>query len=365
MREIGAHNLRIEQLDLPLRGITGISGVSGSGKSTLVDTVITRNWKRHKGLQVEDVGAVGSIEGFGAFDEVVLVGQEPLGRSTRSNAVSFIKVLPRIRELLASSPEAAARGLKARDFSFNVSGGRCETCRGLGSVVLEMHFLPDVEVTCEVCKGRRFKQEVLEVTYRGRSIQSILELTADEASAIFKDHQEIITRLRPLQEVGLGYLRLGQATSTLSGGEAQRLKLAAFLAEGGRRNRRLIIFDEPTTGLHARDVARLLQALRALTARGDGVLVVEHHLDFLNACDWIVDLGPGAGEDGGRVVYEGPVEGILRCAASITGKALAAHLGKRPIRATAKRAKPKRAGSEAEPVAAEPASSRRLTRSRR
>ena len=327
LRDLRAHNLRIKELHLPLRGITAISGVSGSGKSTLVDNVIARAWRRYRGVQVDEVGEVGAIEGFDSLDDVVLVGQDPLGRSTRSNAVSFVKVLPIFRDLLAGTPEAAAHGLRARDFSFNVPGGRCEVCKGLGSVVLEMHFLPDVEVTCEACKGRRFRPDVLEVSYRGRNIQAILEMTTDEAAKAFRDRPDIVQRLRPLQEVGLGYLRLGQPTSTLSGGEAQRLRLAAFLAEGGREKRRLFVFDEPTTGLHARDVARLLDALRALVARGHAILVVEHHLDFLAAADWIVDLGPGAGDEGGRIVYEGPADGIVKCAESFTGQALASHLG--------------------------------------
>jgi excinuclease ABC subunit A len=270
--------------------------------------------------------------GYDAFDELVLIGQEPLERSARSNAVSFVKVLPLLRALLAATSGARQRRLQSRDFSFNVSGGRCETCRGLGTVVLEMHFLPDVEVTCEACKGRRFREEVLDVSYRGMNIQAMLEMTADEAARVFRDSREIARRLRPLQEVGLGYLRLGQPTSTLSGGEAQRLKLASFLAEGVGRSRRLVLFDEPTTGLHARDVARLVAAMRALIARGDAILVVEHHLGFLAQSDWVIDLGPGPGEEGGRVVYSGPVSGLLRSRDSITGKALATYL-RRPRRA--------------------------------
>ncbi|MBM3287936.1 MAG: ATP-binding cassette domain-containing protein, partial [Candidatus Eisenbacteria bacterium] len=197
---------------------------------------------------------------------------------------------------------------------------------GLGTVVLEMHFLPDVEVACEACRGRRFRDDVIEVNYRGRNIQALLETTADEASRLFRDFEEIARRLRPLQEVGLGYLRLGQPTSTLSGGEAQRLKLASFLAEGERKGRRLVLFDEPTTGLHARDIARLIAAMRALIARGDSVLVVEHHLGFLAQADWIVDLGPGAGDEGGRVVYQGPAGELARRRDSITGRALSAYL---------------------------------------
>jgi excinuclease ABC subunit A len=340
LQGLRANNLQIEDLSIPLEGIVAVSGVSGSGKSTLIDEVVYRNWRRFQGQPVEDVGSARAIAGFDALKDVLLIGQEPLGRSTRSNAVSFVKVLPILRTLLARTPYALARKLKPRDFSFNVPGGRCETCKGLGTVILEMHFLPDVEVSCEACRGRRFREEVLEVAYRGRNILSILEMTADEAAGSFQDHPEIGRRIRPLQEVGLGYLRLGQPTSTLSGGEAQRLKLASFLAEGPSGGRRLFLFDEPTTGLHARDVARLLTALRALIRRGDSVLVVEHHLDFLASSDWIIDLGPGAGDEGGRVVYAGPVDGILRCQTSITGRTLAAHLAPPRVRRSRGQAPP-------------------------
>jgi len=319
---VRAHNLRIDRLEVPRAGLTAISGVSGSGKSTLVDHVLHRNWMRFEGEAVEDVGAVDSIEGFQYLKKVVLVPQQPLGRSVRSNAVSFVKVLPILRDLLGRIPAAREAGLKPRDFSFNVSGGRCEACRGLGSVVQEMHFLPDVEVTCEVCKGRRFREEVLAVTWRGRSILGILEMTAEEAAREFRGLPGLSERLKPLQEVGLGYLRLGQPTSALSGGEAQRLKLASFLAAETPLSGHLFLLDEPTTGLHARDVNDLLRALRALAAQGNGVVVVEHHLDFLAACDWIIDLGPGAGSAGGRVVYAGKVEGLLHCRESVTGRAL-------------------------------------------
>jgi len=330
LQGVRAHNLRIRELSIPLAGIVAVSGVSGSGKSTLVDEVIHRNWLRYHGSPVEDVGTADAIEGYETLDQVLLIGQEPLGRSTRSNAATFLDAYPTIRDLFARSPTARAGGLKPRDFSFNVPGGRCETCKGLGTTILEMHFLPDVEVTCEACKGRRFRQEVLDVAYRGRSILQVLDMTADEASRFFDSLPEIVRRLKPLQAVGLGYVRLGQPTSTLSGGEAQRLKLASFLAEGPHATgRRLFLFDEPTSGLHARDVARLLDALRALNRRGDAVLVVEHHLDFIAAADWAIDLGPGAGEEGGRVVYQGPVGGLMRNRKSVTGTVLAAHQANR------------------------------------
>lgn len=326
---VRANNLDIEALEIPLHALVAITGVSGSGKSTLLDEVIHRNWRRHRGLAVEDVGSAHRIDGFDQVDDVLLIGQEPLGRSVRSNAVSFVKVLPVLRDLLAKSPESRARRLRARDFSFNVPGGRCEACKGLGTVVLEMHFLPDVEVSCEACKGRRFREEVLQVAYRGYTIRGMLEMTADEAAAVFADRPEVARRLLPLQQVGLGYLRLGQPTSTLSGGEAQRLKLASFLAEGRAAKRRIFLFDEPTTGLHARDIALLLEALRRLLAQGDSVIVVEHHLDLIGRADWVIDLGPGPGEDGGRIVFAGPPAGLRSCRDSATGRALASH-GRRP-----------------------------------
>jgi excinuclease ABC subunit A len=320
-----AHNLRIESLSIPLEGIIAISGVSGSGKSTLLDEVIHRNWLRYRGEAVEDVGRIRAAQGYEQLDDVVLIGQEPLGRSVRSNALTFVGAFPAIRDLFSKNPAARALGLKPRDFSFNVPGGRCEVCKGLGTTILEMHFLPDIEVTCEACRGKRFREEVLEVSFRGRSILQTLEMTADEAARFFADVPEIVRRLAPLQEVGLGYLRLGQPTSTLSGGEAQRVKLASFLAEGSDSQKplvkRLFLFDEPTTGLHARDVGRLLEAIRALIRRGHSVVVVEHHLDFIAASDWVIDLGPGAGDEGGRVVYQGPVEGLKRSSASSTGRA--------------------------------------------
>ncbi len=322
------HNLKIASLEIPLSRLVVITGVSGSGKSTLLDEIIHRNWLRHKGRPVEDVGGVDRIAGFGDLEEVHLVGQVLLGRSSRSNPISFVQAYAEIRKLLAGTLAARQRGLEAGAFSFNTAGGRCDTCKGMGTQVLEMYFLPDVEVPCEVCGGKRFRPEVLAVTWHAKNIDAMLAMTVDEATAFFRREVRIVERLAPLQEVGLGYLALGQSTATLSGGEAQRLRLASFLAKRLNDERHLFLFDEPTTGLHARDVERLLSALRALLAQGHAVIVVEHHLDFIRAADWVVDLGPGPGDAGGEVVYAGPPAGLLLHEGSRTAEALRAHLGR-------------------------------------
>jgi excinuclease ABC subunit A len=325
---IGAseHNLRIPRLQIPLNGLVVLTGVSGSGKSTLLDEIIYRNWLRQQGRAVEAVGRVEQIGGWKPVTEMHLIGQELLGRSSRSNPLSFVKAYAEIRKLLAGTLAARQRRLAPGAFSFNTAGGRCESCRGMGTQTLEMYFLPDVEVVCEACEGRRFQPKVLEVTWRGRNIAAILDLTVDEATEFFAGEATVVQRLSPLREVGLGYILLGQSTTTLSGGEAQRLKIASLLAAGMSEERQLFLFDEPTTGLHARDVSRLLASLRALIARGHGVIAVEHQLDFIQAADWVIDLGPGPGPEGGRVVYAGPVAGLLAEGRSPTAQALRARL---------------------------------------
>jgi len=317
------HNLRIERLRLPLNRLVAITGVSGSGKSTLLDEVIYRTWLRRQGRPVEEVGVVEVIEGFDAIEEIHLVGQDLLGRSSRSNPISFVDAYGEIRKLLAGTLAARQRRLAPGAFSFNTAGGRCETCKGMGTQELEMYFLPDVEVTCEACGGRRFRPEVLEVAWHGKNIHEILGMSIDEATAFFQGQGSIVERLAPLREVGLGYILLGQSTTTLSGGEAQRLRLASFLAKGDAAGRHLFLFDEPTTGLHARDIEKLVRALRGLLSRGHGVIVVEHNLDLVLASDWIVDLGPGPGAEGGRVVFTGSVGELLQDG-SRTGQALRA-----------------------------------------
>jgi len=326
IRDAREHNLKIARLSVPLGGLVVITGVSGSGKSTLLDEILYRNWLRRQGRTVEGVGEVGEISGLQRITEAHLVGQDLLGRSSRSNPISFVKAYGEIRKALAGTLLARQRSLDAGAFSFNTPGGRCEACRGMGLQTLEMFFLPDVEVVCETCGGQRFRPEVLAVTWRGKNIDEILKLTVDEATEFFAPEPRVVERLAPLRNVGLGYITLGQSTNTLSGGEAQRLKIAAFLANGTRDERHLFLFDEPTTGLHGRDVSRLLGALRALLGRGHAVIAVEHHLDFIAAADWVIDLGPGPGKAGGRLVYAGPVAGLLQQSESPTGRALRVRL---------------------------------------
>ena len=270
------------------------------------------------------------IRGQEFIDEVVLVDQSAIGRTPRSNPVTYIKAFDGIRDLFAGTPEAHKRGFAAGHFSFNVPGGRCETCQGDGTVVVEMQFLADVELVCEECKGKRFKPEVLEVRYRGKNIYETLDMTVREAMHHFANAPKVADKLRMLDEVGLGYLRLGQSATTLSGGEAQRVKLAAHLqpassraANGAGRRRRLYILDEPTTGLHFDDISKLLAALRRLIEAGGSIVLIEHNLEVIKTADWVIDLGPEGGERGGHVVGEGPPERIAEIAESYTGKFLA------------------------------------------
>jgi excinuclease ABC subunit A len=268
-----------------------------------------------------DVGEHDAIDGLEGVADVLLVDQSPLGRSARSNPVTYLKAWDEIRQVFAR--HAARRGLSARDFSFNAPGGRCEACKGTGWQTIDMQFLADVTVRCDVCDGRRFQNRVLAARYRGRNISDLLETTAEDAMAFFAGEEKILRRLQPLLDVGLGYLPLGQPTATLSGGEAQRLKLASFLEIRPAAARgTLFLFDEPTTGLHAKDVERLLTTFRRLLSRGHSIVAIEHHLEFLAASDWIVDLGPGGGQEGGRIVAEGPPEEIRRNPASLTGRFL-------------------------------------------
>ena len=326
-----AHNLEDLGVRIPLGTLTVVTGVSGSGKSTLVDDVLYRQLERHfegkhsaKEHLGETVGAVRTLKGLEQLDGVVLVDQSPIGRTPRSNPVTYVKGFDDIRELFAAQPLAKARGYTPGTFSFNVAGGgRCAACEGAGHVQVEMVFLADVFVPCETCGGRRFQREVLEVKVKGFSIADVLEWTVDEAMRRFR-HQERLGRvLWHLSEVGLGYLRLGQPATTLSGGEAQRLKIARELAAAGKRKgRKLYILDEPTTGLHLDDVRVLLGVLDRLVDAGNTVLVIEHHLDVIKRADWVIDLGPGAGAEGGKLVVEGPPEAVAACKRSETGKFL-------------------------------------------
>ncbi len=334
-----AHNLDGLTVTVPLGTLTAVTGVSGSGKSTLVNDVLYRQLERHfegkhsaKEHLGEIVGGVRRLTGLEALEAAVLVDQSPIGRSPRSNPVTYVKAFDEVRELFAAVPLARARGYHPATFSFNVAGGgRCETCQGAGAVQVEMVFLADVFVPCEACGGRRYRREVLDVAIRGHSIADVLQFTVDEAMRRFRHQEKLGRALWHLHEVGLGYLRLGQPATTLSGGEAQRLKIARELAAAGRkRGRKLYLLDEPTTGLHVDDVRVLLGVLDRLVDAGNTVLVIEHHMDVIKRADWVIDLGPGAGPDGGRVVVAGPPEDVARCETSVTGRYLAPFLGIRP-----------------------------------
>ena len=324
IRVFGAseHNLDNIDAEVPLGLLTVVTGVSGSGKSTLVHDVIYAGLKRAKGDWDRKLGAFRRIEGAELVTDVVLVDQQPIGRTPRSNPVTYLKAFDPIRELFAATKDAQARGLTASHFSFNVPGGRCETCEGEGQVRVEMQFLADVFVPCDDCNGKRFKPQVLEVRYKGKDIDQVLDLTVREALSFFNGAPKVLKRLQVLDEIGLGYLRLGQSATTLSGGEAQRIKIAAHLtAHAGERM--LYILDEPTTGLHFDDIAKLLAAFRKLLLAGHTLLVIEHNLDVIKTADWVIDLGPEGGEDGGRVVAVGTPEHVARTPTSYTGRYLA------------------------------------------
>jgi excinuclease ABC subunit A len=343
LRGARAHNLKRIDVAIPLGMLVAVTGVSGSGKSTLVHDVLYKNLCSTLGVSVasSNAGTLDKLEGAQYLNDVVLVDQSPIGRTPRSNPVTYIKAFDCIRELLAATPEAKKRGYTAGHFSFNIPGGRCETCAGDGTVTVEMQFLADVELICEDCKGTRFKASVLEVKYKGKNIHEILNLTVKEGLQFFIGVPKLLEKLRVLEEVGLGYLRLGQSATTLSGGEAQRMKLAAHLQprkegfapstngnaqETARRkqsNRTLYIFDEPTTGLHFDDVSKLLFAFRRLLDTGASIVVIEHNLDVIKTADWVIDLGPEGGGRGGEVVATGTPEDIARNKKSHTGKWLA------------------------------------------
>ena len=311
IRGARAHNLRGVDVDFPLGLMVAVTGVSGSGKSTLVDNVLYGTYQRSRGVVDVEPGEVGELTGLDELEDVTLVDQRPLGRSSRSNPVTYVKAYDEIRKLFAGTPEAKRHGITAGHFSFNVDKGRCPECQGTGVTEVDMQFMAPVTVTCDRCQGRRFKPQVLAVRWRGRDVHEVLELTVDAASELFAGERRLVKRLRVLTDVGLGYLRLGQPTSTLSGGEAQRLKLASFLDRPPSAGRRLFLFDEPTTGLHLADIDQLYQTLRRLVQRGDGVVIVEHSPDLIARCDWVVDLGPGGGIHGGRLLFSGPLEEFL------------------------------------------------------
>jgi excinuclease ABC subunit A len=326
IRGARAHNLKDVDVDFPLGALVAVTGVSGSGKSTLVENVVFGTYQRARGVVDVDPGEVRRLEGLEGLADVTLVDQRPLGRSSRSNPITYVKAYDEVRKLFAGTSDAKVRKITPAHFSFNVETGRCPACEGTGITEVDMQFMAPVTVPCEVCQGHRFRPEVLAVRYKGLNISEALDLTVEAAQEFFADCKRLVRRLRILSEVGLGYLHLGQSTSTLSGGEAQRLKLASFLDRPASEEPRLFLFDEPTTGLHLADIDLLYHTLRRLVQRGDGVVVVEHSPDLIARCDWIVDMGPGGGVHGGEVLYSGPLEPFLDHVDSPTAEELRRHL---------------------------------------
>jgi excinuclease ABC subunit A len=315
------NNLRGIDVRIPLGLLVAVTGVSGSGKSTLVNDILYKSLARLLYRAADEPGAHETIEGIELIDKVIEIDQSPIGRTPRSNPATYTGLFTFIRELFAMVPEAKARGYKPGRFSFNVKGGRCEACQGDGVIAIEMHFLPNVYVTCEQCKGRRYNRETLDIKYRGKSIADVLGLTVDQALPVLENFPPIANKLRTLQSVGLGYIELGQSATTLSGGEAQRVKLSRELSKRGT-GRTLYILDEPTTGLHFEDVRKLLDVLNRLVDQGNTILVIEHNLDVVKSADWIIDLGPEGGDGGGRVVAQGTPEDVARAKGSHTGQFL-------------------------------------------
>jgi excinuclease ABC subunit A len=319
------NNLKNINVNIPLGCLTVITGVSGSGKSTLVKSILYPSLGKMFGLVAEQTGKFDKIDGdFSRIKGIEYVDQNPIGKSSRSNPVTYVKAYDAIRQLYADQSLARAKGFKSSHFSFNVEGGRCETCQGEGTVRIEMQFMADIFLTCEDCHGKRFKNDVLDVQFKGKSISDVLEMTIDDAMEFFKGQKAITSRLRPLQEVGLGYIRLGQSSNTLSGGEAQRVKLASYLGKGSgsSRDNFLFIFDEPTTGLHFHDITKLLKSINALIDAGNSVVIIEHNVEVIKSADWIIDMGPEGGEKGGHVVFQGTPEDMIQIENNYTARFL-------------------------------------------
>lgn len=317
------HNLQGVDIEIPLHAITVVSGVSGSGKSTLIQKILYPALRKHVGEPAEKGGFFKSLTGeLDEIKHIEMVDQSPVGRSARSNPATYLKAYDAIRDLFAKQPLAKIKNLKAGNFSFNIDGGRCDECQGEGYVTVEMQFLPDVKLLCEVCRGKRFKKEILEIRYRDKNIDDVLNMTIAEALDFFEGEKKIVNKLDVLNRVGLGYLRMGQSTSTLSGGEAQRMKLAFFLSQGAQHQNTFYIFDEPTTGLHFDDINKLLLAMNELVEKGNTVLIIEHNMEIIKSADWLIDLGPEGGNEGGEILYMGEPEGLLKVKASHTARYL-------------------------------------------
>ena len=315
------NNLKNIDADFPLNVLCVVTGVSGSGKTTLVKQTLFPALQKHFGESADRPGMFRKLSGdLDNISHIEMVDQNPIGKSSRSNPVTYVKAYDEIRKLYAKQPVAKMRGFAEKHFSFNTDGGRCDTCKGEGEVIVEMQFLADVHLLCESCKGKRFKDEVLEVTYRGKSIYDVLELSVDESITFFEDEPRLAKAMQPLSDVGLGYIKLGQSSDTLSGGEAQRVKLASFLGKGRPAGKVLFIFDEPTTGLHMHDIKKLLGSFDALIEQGHSVIVIEHNTDVIKSADWVIDIGPEGGVGGGFILYEGAPDGLKSVEGSYTGK---------------------------------------------
>lgn len=327
------HNLKNINVKIPLGLFVCITGVSGSGKSTLVDEVLYKALAREFHGSSVKPGDHDRIRGTGNIDKVIIIDQSPIGRTPRSNPATYTNAFAPIRDVFASTRESKMRGYTPGRFSFNVKGGRCESCHGDGIIKIEMHFLPDIYVPCEVCKGKRYNRETLEVNFKERNIAEVLEMTVEEALEFFEHIPRISRKLKTLHDVGLGYIQLGQQATTLSGGEAQRVKLATELSKTAT-GRTLYILDEPTTGLHFHDVAKLLEVLFRLVDSGNTVLVIEHNMEVIKCADHIIDLGPGGGESGGQIVAEGTPEEVLMTPGSFTGQFLKQYLGAEALKSS-------------------------------
>ncbi|WP_316812488.1 excinuclease ABC subunit UvrA [Pedobacter heparinus] len=322
------NNLKNIDVKIPLGIFTVVSGVSGSGKTSLIKKIFYPALQKAIGnYSGEQTGAYDGIYGnYDLVSQVEMVDQNPIGRSSRSNPVTYVKAWDDVRALFSALPASKAAGLKPAAFSFNVEGGRCDVCQGEGEVKIEMQFMADIYLPCETCGGRRFKQQVLDITYQDKNVADILDLTIEEAVAFFSNEPKILHKLQPLVDVGLGYVHLGQSSNTLSGGEAQRIKLASFLIKGNNANKTMFIFDEPTTGLHFHDIKKLLIALNTLIEQGNSILVIEHNMDMIKSADWVIDIGPEGGDKGGHVVFEGTPEALLSAKGSYTAKYLKDHM---------------------------------------